>query len=370
MKIELHNVMVWDLTKWYSNSDEEWVIWYSWKLDIRPKYQREFVYKEKQRDAVMDTLRKEFPLNVLYWAVREDWTYEVLDWQQRTISICEYVNWSYSIKDKDWNIKYFHNLTKEQQEQILNYKLMIYFCEWSEEEKLAWFETVNIAWEKLFQQELRNSVYTGPWLSDAKLHFSKSNCVAKNLWNDYITWDPIRQELLEKALKWIIEKQGIDRIETYMAKHQLDKDADELWQYYQDIVNRIIKLFPKKRKEMKWLERWHLYNKYWNEKYNSQFLEEKIAELMKDDEVTNKKWIYEYLLSSDEKYLSLRAFTEKQKAEAYEQSWWICAVCWKHFEREEMHADHKIPWSKWWKTEINNCQMLCKKCNLEKGAKF
>ena len=369
MKIELNHIKVRDLTENYSNTDEEWVVWYGWKLDIRPKYQREFVYKDKQRDAVMETLRKWFPLNVMYWVVREDWTFEVLDWQQRTISICEYVAWNYSIKDNDWNAKYFQNLTQDQKDQIFDYELMVYFCEWSDSEKLSWFETVNIAWEKLYKQELRNAVYTWPRLSDAKRHFSKSNCPAKLAWSDYITWDPIRQELLENALRRKSEKEWIE-IEDYMWKHQHDNNADELWQYYMEIINRIERLFPKKRKEMKWLERWTLYNKYWDNKYNAQDLEQKISEMMIDDEVTSKKWIYEYLLSWNEKYLSLREFTDKQKAEAYEKCGWICAICGDHFEREEMHADHKVPWSKWWKTDIENCQMLCRRCNLEKSNKY
>lgn len=94
------------------------------KLNIRPKYQREFVYKDKQRDAVIETVRKNFPLNVMYWVKNEDDTYEVLDGQQRTISICEYVEGNFSLSNL-----FFHNLTDTEQEQILDYKLMVYFCE-------------------------------------------------------------------------------------------------------------------------------------------------------------------------------------------------------------------------------------------------
>lgn len=43
----------------------------------------------------------------MYWIENEDGTYEVLDGQQRTISICEYVDGAYSI-----NSKAFHNLTR------------------------------------------------------------------------------------------------------------------------------------------------------------------------------------------------------------------------------------------------------------------
>ena len=127
---------------------------------------------------------------------------------------------------------------------------MIYFCEGTDKERLDWFRIINIAGEKLTDQELRNAVYTGPWLSDAKLKFSKSNCAAYLLANDggaLVNGSPIRQEYLETALSWISE----GKIEDYMAKHQHDENADELWQYFQDVIVWVHKTFTKYRKEMK-----------------------------------------------------------------------------------------------------------------------
>ncbi|TSC89511.1 MAG: hypothetical protein G01um10143_1, partial [Parcubacteria group bacterium Gr01-1014_3] len=163
----------------YKDSAEEGVEAYDGKLDIRPKYQREFVYKEKQRNAVMETIKNSFPLNVMYWMIRDDGGYEVLDGQQRTISIGQYVTGDFSLNDR-----FFHNLTKEEQDKILDYELMIYFCEGTDKERLDWFRIINIAGEKLTDQEIRNAVYTGSWLSDAKIKFSKSNCAAYLLAND------------------------------------------------------------------------------------------------------------------------------------------------------------------------------------------
>ena len=122
MKIELKEVLIKDVAKNYVDSAEEGVVGYDGKLNIRPKYQREFVYDEKKRNAVIDTIRKGFPLNVMYWVKNEDGTFEVLDGQQRTISFCQYINGDFSIDNRA-----FHNLTKTEQDLILNYKLMIYF---------------------------------------------------------------------------------------------------------------------------------------------------------------------------------------------------------------------------------------------------
>ena len=93
-------------------------------------------------------------------------------------------------------------------------------------------------------------------------------------------------------------------------------------------------------------------------------------ELYKDDEVTSKKGIYAYILTGEEKHLSIRTFTESQKAQAYEKCGGVCAKCGKQFKLDEMQADHIMPWSKGGKTELDNCQMLCSHCNAAKSNKY
>lgn len=98
MRIELHRIKIGDVVKGYINNAEEGVLGYGGKLNIRPKYQREYVYNEKKRNEVIDSIRNNFPLNVMYWAKNEDGTFEMLDGQQRTISFCEYFAGNFSIK--------------------------------------------------------------------------------------------------------------------------------------------------------------------------------------------------------------------------------------------------------------------------------
>ncbi|MDP1760269.1 MAG: DUF262 domain-containing protein [Candidatus Woesebacteria bacterium] len=363
MKIELHKISVHKVIAGYKDSAEEGVTAYNGKLDIRPKYQREFVYKGHQRDAVIETIKNGFPLNVMYWVKTDEGKYEVLDGQQRTISIGQYVNGDFSLNDH-----FFHNLSDEKQKQILDYELMIYFCEGTDDERLAWFEIVNIAGEKLTPQELLNATYTGPWLSDAKLKFSKSNCAAYLLANDggqLVTGSPIRQEYLETALSWINDGQ----IKDYMAKHQHDYDAEKLWQYFQGVIAWTRKTFTNYRREMSGVQWGELYNKFKDKKQNASKLEVEIKELMQDEDVTKKSGIYPYVLTKQERHLSIRAFTEKMKREAYEKQKGICKKCKKHFEIEEMEADHITPWHEGGKTISKNCQMLCKQDNRTKSGK-
>ncbi len=360
MNIELKEITVRELTKDYEDLGLDGVFGYGGQLDIRPPYQREFIYKDKQRDAVITTIQKNFPLNVMYWAVQNEGKFEVIDGQQRTISVCQFVNGDFAYQNR-----YFHNLKNDEQEQILNYKLMVYVCSGTDSEKLEWFRTINIAGEKLTNQELRNAVYAGSWVSDAKRYFSKPGCAAYQIGSDYLTGSAIRQEYLETAIKWISD----GNIETYMAEHQHDQNASALWIYFQAVITWVTSTFTKKRKFMKGVDWGTLYNAYKDDKYDTQNIETEIAKLILDDDVTKKSGIYPYILTRDEKHLSIRAFTDAIKQKVYERQDGICVKCEKKFELAEMEADHITPWHEGGKTNEANCQMLCKDDNRRKSGK-
>lgn len=364
MNIELKEITVRDLTKGYQDNQENGVVGYSGKLDIRPPYQREFIYKDKQRDAVINTITKKFPLNVMYWAVRDDGNFEVIDGQQRTISICQYIEGDFSVKvGSIQENRGFHNLQKNEQEQILDYKLMVYLCSGTDIEKLEWFRTINIAGEKLTDQELKNAVYSGSWVSDAKRYFSKNS--RPKIGDDYLTGSANRQEYLETAINWISK----GNIEKYMSKNQHEPNANELWLYFQSVINWVKATFPLYRKEMKGIDWGFLYNDFKDQKFDSKKLEDEISKLMIDDDVDNKRGIYTYVLTRKERYLNIRAFSPNQKREAYERQKGICTICKEHFKIEEMEGDHITPWHEGGKTSAENCQMLCRDCNRRKSDK-
>jgi hypothetical protein len=316
------------------------------------------VYKDKQREAVIDTITKNYPLNVMYWADNGNGTFEVIDGQQRTISICQYVN-----SDFAYFFKYFHNLQKDEQEQILDYKLMVYICSGTDSEKLEWFKTINIAGEKLTEQELRNAVYSGSWVSDAKRYFSKNS--RPKIGDEYLIGIANRQEYLETAIDWISK----GNIVVYMANHQHDPTAIEIWNYFQTVIGWTKATFPNYRKEMKGIAWGLLYNEFKDQKLDPKKLEQQISDLMQDEDVSNKKGIYEYVLTGKEKHLNIRAFTDNQKREAYERQKGICPVCTEHYEIGGMEADHITPWHLGGKTSADNCQMLCKDDNRRKSGK-
>lgn len=363
MNIELHKIKIRDLVKDFVNNEEDGVVGYNGRLNIRPKFQREFVYKDEQKKAVIDTVFKQYPLNVMYWVEKTDGSYELLDGQQRTLSICSYYAGEFFVQINN-NLKGFGNLTTDEEKLFLDYELTVYICtNGTDSEQIEWFKVINIAGEKLTDQEILNAVYNGNWVTEAKRKFSKTGCVAYKLGNKYLAGNPIRQDYLHQTLKWI----SGGKVEIYMGKHQYDSNADAEWQYFQEIIGWIERLFPYYRKEMKGVDWGTLYNQYKDCAYSSTEMEKRIKNLMQDDDVTNKKGIYPYLLSGEERHLNIRTFTDNMKVASYERQKGICSKCGKHFELSEMEADHITPWSKGGKTNAENCQMLCQSCNRRKS---
>lgn len=368
MNIELKSIPIRDLIAGYSNDPEIGVRGYNGKLDIRPPYQREFRYDEAQKRAVINTIMKGFPLNIMYWSVVNDNEYEMIDGQQRTLSICEFYTHDFNIVDNDRGVLFFNTLTDEEKEQFLNYKLTVYFCSGTDKEKLDWFRVINIAGEKLLDQELRNAVYVGPFVTDARRHFSKNGCPAYKAGGDYMTGKLEEQAYLETILKWAARKDNMT-IDKYMAVHQFEPNANKLWSYYMQIITWVRSTFIKYRIEMKGLDWGALYDEFGDGIYDTAALENQIHDLMEDDEIMKKSGIYRYVLSGDLRDLSFRTFDKKQKREAYERQQGICVHCGKHFELEEMEADHITPWKEGGITVAENCQMLCRNCNRVKGGK-
>lgn len=376
MKIELKEITIKEVANGYKNSDEEGVVGYGGKLNIRPKYQREFIYKDDKRNAVIETVKKNFPLNAMYWVKSEDETFEVMDGQQRTISFCEYIDGKFSL-----NNLYFHNLTDADKEQILNYKLMIYFCEGNDKEKLDWFKIINIAGEKLTDQELRNAIYTGPFVTLGKEEFSNSQNANIQKWSAYIKGSANRQDFLERALDWVSK----GNIDDYMSRHRNKKNIKELKTYFNSVIDWVSSVFIDVESEMRGLEWGRLYEECHEKSYDPKKVSAEIHKLCADPYVKNRKGIFEYILGglTDTKLLNVRVFDEATKKSVYATQTKAakakgksnCSHCAmghdankkKIWGFSEMDADHVAAWSKGGATDIKNCEMLCKTHNRAKG---
>lgn len=356
----------------------------SWKLTIQPEYQRNYIYADGKRDVdVIKSILSGYPLGLIYFNKTGNDTFEVLDWQQRITSIGRYVTWKFAIKDENWMEQYFSGIADDKQQKILDTKLLIYECEGTESEIKQWFKTINIAWVPLNAQELLNAVYSWPFVTLGKEEFSNSQNANIQKWSTYISGSADRQQFLEKALEWVSE----ENIGDYMSSHRNDTNITELKNYFNSVIDWVSSVFNDVETEMKWLEWGRLYKEFHATPYNTIEVSKKVQELYWDSYIKNRKWIFEYILwwENDTKLLQVRIFDEATKKTVYAKQKKIaeteevsnCPLCrlWhdsnktRIYKITEMDADHVTAWSKWWATDITNCEMLCKTHNRAKGNK-
>lgn len=377
------NITVKDICEWfvYNELEWKWLFGLAWKLTIQPEYQRNYIYADWKKDvAVIESILKGYPLWLIYFNKVWDDKFEVLDGQQRITSFGRYVTGKFAVKI-EWMEQYFSWLAEDLQDKILKTPLLIYECEWEESEIKERFKTINIAWVPLNEQELLNAVYSWPFVTKAKEEFSNSQNANVMKWWAYISWVVNRQDFLHTAL----DRVSKGEVWNYMSKHRYDDNITELKAYFNTVIDRISGVFSDVESEMKWLERWRLYETYHKKSYDPKKVSEKVHELYADPYVKSRKWVFEYILGDwvDSKLLDVRVFDEATKKSVYAQQTkeanekWIsnCPLCaiWHESNNKkiwsiwEMDADHVSAWSKGGATDIKNCQMLCKSHNRAKG---
>jgi len=354
----------------------------SGKLTIQPEYQRNYIYADGKKDvAVIESLLKGYPLGLIYFVkVKED-EFEVLDGQQRITSFGRYVTNKFAVKDENGMEQYFSGIAQDKQEKILNTQLLIYECEGTESEIKEWFKTINIAGVPLNDQEFLNAVYSGPFVTLCKVEFSNSQNANIQKWSAYIKGSAIRQEFLECALDWVSK----GNIDDYMSRHRKDTNINDLKTYFNSVIDWVSSVFVDVENEMCGLEWGRLYEEYHKKAYDPAKVSAEVQKLYADPYVKSRKGVFEFILGGliDTKLLDVRVFDDAikksvyatQTAEAEKKGESNCPLCAighdanksKVWSFSEMDADHVSAWSKGGKSDIKNCQMLCKTHNRAKG---
>lgn len=312
-----------------------------------------------------------------------DGTYDCLDGQQRTISLCRFVDGTTSFAApwfKEGRRVYCATLKRidpEAYKAFLDYELEVYICKGTKAEQMEWFKTINIAGEELYPQELRNANYTSKWLTDAKRYFSKASpaakCPAEQYCDNhkYTNKNANRQEILEQVISWVIDSKKDEDICGYMEAHMNADNADELWGYYKNVIDWADSLFGEMYdRDMASVNWGHLYNNYHNEELDADEIAETFKELI--DYKANKELtvsvakICEYCITRDETLLKHREFNDAQKTSMYNKQKGICPDCGKHYLKNEMHAHHIISWYNGGTTEMDNGVMLCEECHRQR----
>lgn len=387
MNIEKITVTIKELCEGYTNDEKETdvpdgVYAYGGKLCVRPAFQRSFVYKQPQESAVIDTALKGFPLNIMYWVDNGDGTYDCLDGQQRTISLCNFFNSYTSYYPKDGGrpqaINWYKRNEPDKLQKFYDYKLEVYVCSGEKSELMEWFKIINIAGEKLSDQELRNINYVSPWLTDAKRYFSRvspnGKCPAENLGSTFVKKEAHRQNLLEQVLYWIANEKSDEAICQYMEDHVQCEDASELWNYYNDVIKWATTLFQDITESSFHSIEWGLlYNKYKDNDFNPDEINEEYYKLMtlraKGELLTTSKVnVIQYCITHNEELLKHRYFDDTLKNILYHNQKGICPKCGKHYQKSEMEAHHIKSWRSGGLTTIENGEMICVNCHHEHHA--
>ena len=362
------------------------------QLTIQPEYQRNYIYADGKKDvAVIESVLKGYPLGLIYFNKVDGGHLEVLDGQQRITSLGRFLKNKFAVMINGME-QIFDGLDKGKQQKILQTKLLVYVCEGegehAEEEIKEWFKTINIAGIPLNHQEELNAIFSGEFVTLCKAEFSNSQNANIQKWESYVKGPANRQMFLATALEWVSRNMDAkDKVSAYMSAHRRDNNINEIKTYFNTVIDWVDSKFDDVYDEMQGLNWGELYERFHKNPYDHTELSEKVSELMKDDFVTNRKGIFEYVLGNcqDTKLLNVRLFdkptmrkvyqeqTEEAKAEGISN----CPYCaighdanskriWK---LNEMDADHVTAWSKGGSTTIDNCQMLCKTHNRAKGNK-
>lgn len=352
-------------------------------MTIQPEYQRHYIYNDGKKDvAVIDSLLKGYPLGLIYFNKTPYGQLEVLDGQQRITSFGRFVTDKLAIV-LNGRETYFSGLNDDLKQKILNSALVIFICEGTETEIKDWFETINISIVSLNEQELRNAVHSGPFVTAAKKVFSNSQNAAIQKWSHYVCGEVKRQKYLEQALGWISQSKGVS-IDAYMSAHRFENSIDELVDYFNSVIDWVSRLFDTTEK-MSGLNWGRLYEKYHNTPYDRAALNARVNELLQDETIGRRANIYEYVLGGEEspELLEIRIFEESTKRIVYNRQTEAavadgvsnCPLCaighdsnrTRIYKLKEMDADHVAAWSRGGSTTLDNCQMLCKTHNRAKG---
>lgn len=354
------------------------------RLVIQPEYQRHYIYGDGKRDvAVIDSLLAGYPLGLIYFNV-DGATLEVLDGQQRITSVGRFVTGKFAIK-VDGKEQTFGSLPKNLQQKILDTELDIYECFGEETEIRRWFETINIAGVPLNQQELLNAIYSGAFVTKAKIEYSNSHNANMQKWQAYISGDPKRQDILAEALDWVASARSVG-VGRYLGDHRHDNNINELRTYFTSVIDWVSTVFSRAPDtEMRGLEWGRLYDRFHAQPYSASEIDRRVEALRSDPAIETRRGIYEYVLGgeTDPQLLKIRLFSPQVKAAAYDRqttkakadSESNCPLCAlgsnsnkiRIYKQTEMDADHVTAWSRGGATDLTNCEMLCITHNRAKG---
>jgi len=402
------------------------------ELDLRPEYQRNFVFDRKKASRLIESILLDVPIPVIYFAEEPNGKYSVIDGQQRLTSFLSFLDGKFPTGNNSFidftltgleiltelNKKTFSDLDTTLQSKIRSTTLhtVIIQKESDEDTKFDIFERLNTGSMKLNEDEIRNSVYRGPYiellkeLSDDKTFESlirKSNLKNRMLYRGMILrffaisgqniglYRPSMKKYSNKELReWrYLSKERADEYRKRFRKSvdlcfsvfgenafrrfnpgKSATDCNGSW-----VATRInMALFDIQMCGFAMYEQNQLQG-HWDE------IREAMLDLMCNDHefidaielktsgreqmsIRFKKWLDTLDSIIKGSVPSTRFFSYAVKKELFEKDP-TCQLCGNRIMAiEDSEVDHKDPYSKGGPTEFDNAQLAHRYCNRHKSA--
>lgn len=382
------------------------------RLNIRPKYQREFVYKMEQQESVIETVLEDFSIKEITLHCHRDmndptnedlFKYDLMDGQQRLISICNFYKNKVEYHDPlDDFTRKFVNLPPSDKEAFMNFEIHAEIYDGSLGDILRYFKRLNIAGEVMNNQELRNAIASigrFDWIQRVKEYFSRVGRGANDPSRGYTqyfnaTMDDIKhQKVLEMAIRWHANKMAeeyelssdkVKRLDDYVV-HCTDfyDGGSELIEYFEGVLNWVDTMFVGEdnqnyRDIMKTIDWGTLYNTY----HDSCEVEPTVAQALVNKMFNDpnldlhtakaKRGVYAYVLTctkdgtmGDLQTLHMRLFDRAMVINKWAKNDYRCKVCGKLISQENLEGHHIKAWYEGGTSDEDNCLAVCKACHTE-----
>ena len=137
------------------------------QIDIAPSYQRQYVWSQKQKSELIESILMGIPLPIMYFFENRKGMYQVVDGKQRLSSLFDFINNKYSLSEltilRYLKGKKFKELEPNQQVKIEDHKIFVNIIQFPTPDRVKFdiFDRVNRGGSRLNNQEMRNAIYQG-----------------------------------------------------------------------------------------------------------------------------------------------------------------------------------------------------------------